>query len=148
LTVGELAGQVDAAAGGGLTLHFAGSFAGSESGPGGQDDSADDLIGGGGVRVQPGFQGRTHEVVHQRRHLRVVEPFLGLTLEHRLAAEHGHDADNAFANVLGGDLQTFGFDFVGGHEVANGLGDAGLEAVFVGAAGGSANAVDVGTNGF
>ena len=80
------------------------------------------------------------------RHLRVVELFLGLPLEHRLAHEDRQDADDALADVLGRDRQALDLDVVRLHEVADGLGDAALEAALVRAAGGRADAVDVGAD--
>ena len=87
-----------------------------------------------------------HEVVDRGRHLGIVEPFLGLPLEHRLAHEDRQDADDALADVLGGDGQALGLDLVRLHVVADRLDDAALEAVLVRAAGRGADAVDVGAD--
>ena len=76
-----------------------------------------------------------HEVVDRGRHLRIVELLLGLPLEHRLAHEDRQDADDALADVLGGDVEALDLDLVRLHVVADGLDDAALEAALVRAAG-------------
>ena len=87
-----------------------------------------------------------HEIVYNGRHLFVVEPFLRLPLEQRVAHKDRENADQPFADVVGRDDQSLGFDLMRGHEIANRLDDAGLETTLMSAARRRADAVDVGAD--
>ncbi len=118
-----------------------------QPGLGGQHDAAHDLIGGGLVGVEPGFQGGTRPSCST---VAVISGLFSLSFvwpwNMGIADEDRQDADDAFADVLGGDVQALDLDLVGFHVVADGLGDAALEAALVRAAGRGADAVDVGTD--
>ena len=65
------------------------------AGPRRQDDPADDLLGDGGVLVQPVLEGRADGAVDLRRDLGVVEPVLRLPLELRLEDVDGEERRRA-----------------------------------------------------
>ncbi len=142
--VGELAGEVQAVGDRRLARHLLGRGARGLAGFRGHDDPADDLLGDGGVLVQPVLEGGAHRAVDLRGDLGVVEPLLRLPLELRLEDVDGEERHEPLADVLrrGGDaLRKEG---VRGEVVPHGLDDARLQAVLLRAARGGRDAVDPG----
>ena len=99
--VGELARQVQAVRDRRLARHLLGRGARRLAGARRHDDPADDLLGDGGVLVEPVLEGRPHRPVHLRGDLGVVEPLLRLALELRLEDVDGEERDEPLADVLG-----------------------------------------------
>ncbi len=104
---------------------------------------ADDRLGDGAVLVQPLLERRAHGVVDQRLGFGVVQPVLGLALELRIADEDAEHADQAFADVLGGERDAARREVVRVDVVAHRFADAGAQAVLVRAARAGGDAVDV-----
>ena len=77
--------------------------------------------------------GRT-TAVDGRDQLGVVQPILGLSLKLRLLDEEAQHARQAFADVFGDDRHALRREVVRLDEVADGLAEAGAQAVLVRAA--------------
>ena len=92
--------------------------------------------------IEPVLERRPHHRVHDRRHLRVVQPVLRLALKLRLLDEQAQHAGQAFADVLGRQRDALRRQVMGVDVVADGLAQPGAEAVFVRAARAGGNAVD------
>src|SRR5262249_39440651 len=130
-----------------FAFHFGRGFAGGQTGLGGQNDPADNLVGGRLVSIQPGFQSRTNPIADGGRHFRIVQLFFRLALKHRLLDEYREDTNDALADILGADVEALDLHVMGGNVVANRLGNTALEAALMRSAGAGADAVDVGADG-
>ena len=95
------------------------------------------------VRVEPLLERRAHRAVDERLHLGVVQAVLRLALELRLGDEDAEHADDALADVLGGERHAARREVVRLDVVADRLADRAAEAVLVRAAGAGGDAVDV-----
>ena len=111
--------------------------------PRGQDDPRDDRLGDADVRVQPVLERGTDLRIDRRHDLGIVQPILRLPLKLRLLHEHAEDGDEALANVLGRERHALRRKVVRVDEIANGLAQAGAEAVLVRAARSRGDAVHV-----
>ena len=141
--VAQLAGQVEAVRGGALARHRLLGGPARGAGPGREDDARDDRLRDADVVVQPVLEGGAHQPVDRRRQLGVVQAVLGLTLELRVGDEDAEHADEALADVVGGQRDPLRGEAVGLDEVADGLADARPQPVLVGPARAGGNAVDV-----
>ena len=141
--VGEFAREIQSAAGGGLAADARAGGPARLAGAGGDDDAIDDRLGDRAIVVQPLLEHRAHRRVHHRLHFGVVQPVLGLALELRVFDEDAEHADHAFADVFGRQRDAARRKIVGFDIVADRLENPGAQAVFVRAAAGGGNAVDV-----
>ena len=141
--VTELAGQVQPVRRGALARHLLVSGATGFARPGGQDHPCHDRLGHRPVVMQPMFQGRTDGRVDSRRQFRIVEPVLGLPLELGVGHEHAEDADETFAQILGGERHALGRQVMGLDEIAHRLAESGAQPVLVCATRPGRDTVDV-----
>ena len=84
--------------------------------------------------------------LQRRLNLRVVESVFGLTLKLRLGNKDGDDRDESFADVFVGNFDPSGNQVVGVDIIAHRFGQPGPKSIFVRAAAGSWDAVDIGAD--
>ena len=129
--VGQLAGQVEAVRHRRLARHRLRGRARRLARLRRQRDALDDLRARGPVLQQEALERRADRAVDLRLRLRAAEPFLGLTLELRLLHVHRQDADDALADVLGGQGDALGRQVLVVDERAHRLDDRRPEPLLV-----------------
>jgi len=129
-----------------LAQHLLRRLAPRLPGAGGEDGARRDRLAGAAVLQEPLLEGGAHDALDGGGGLDVVEPLLGLALELGVLDVDREHRDDPLADVLRGEGHPLGLDLLRLHEGADGLGDRGVEAVLVGAAGGGGDAVGVGAD--
>ena len=118
-----------------LRPHEVAGLLGRGAGLGGGDALLDDLVGLGGILLEPVAQLLVGGPLHQRLHGGVAELGLGLALELRVAQSHGDDRRDALADVLALEVGVLLLEVVlGAGVLVDRGGERRLEALDVGAA--------------